>query len=320
MKYLITGGAGFIGIKLTEELLKNKNNQIYIIDNFLKNSSNKRLISLVKNKKIKLIQKNLNNISDYLKIYDFDYIYHFAAMLGVKNVIDNPYVTLKENISTTINLINFSKKQKKLKKICFTSSSEVYAYSLKNKLAKYPTPEEVDFLISKDFDPRTSYLLSKIVGEYLMNYSGLKFTIFRPHNIFGPQMGFKHVIPQLTKKILLNSKNKIIIQNSKHKRTFCDINFAIDLILKISHKKNTINKTFNIGSPDREISVIDLAQKIKKILNSKKKLIPSNIQKFNSPEKRKPDMKRSLRYSKIKHNFEKGLKETVMWYKGYYTK
>ena len=114
MKYLITGGAGFIGIKLTEELLKNNNNQIYIIDNFLKDSSNKRLISLVKNKKIKLIQKNLNNISDYLKIYDFDYIYHFAAMLGVKNVIDNPYVTLKENISTTINLINFSKKQKKL--------------------------------------------------------------------------------------------------------------------------------------------------------------------------------------------------------------
>ena len=320
MKYLITGGAGFIGIKLTEELLKNNNNQIYIIDNFLKDSSNKRLISLVKNKKIKLIQKNLNNISDYLKIYDFDYIYHFAAMLGVKNVIDNPYVTLKENISTTINLINFSKKQKKLKKICFTSSSEVYAYSLKNKLAKYPTPESVDFLISKDFDPRTSYLLSKIVGEYLMNYSELKFIIFRPHNIFGPQMGFKHVIPQLTKKILLNSKNKIIIQNSKHKRTFCDINFAIDLILKISHKKDIINKTFNIGSPDREISIIDLAQKIKKILNSKKKLIPSNIQKFNSPEKRKPDMKRSLRYSKIKHNFEKGLKETVMWYKGYYTK
>ncbi len=153
-----------------------------------------------------------------------------------------------------------------------------------------------------------------------MNYSGLNFVIFRPHNIFGPQMGFRHVIPQLTKKILQYSKNKIIIQNAKHKRTFCDINFAIDLILRISHSKNSRNSTFNIGSPDNEISIIDLAQKIKKILNSKKKLISSNIKKFNSPEKRKPDMKRSLRYSKIKHNFEKGLKETVMWYKEYYTK
>ena len=319
MKYLITGGAGFIGIKLTEQLLKNKKNKVYIIDNFLKTSENESLLKIFKSKKVKLIQKNLINISDYLKVYDFDYIYHFAAILGVKKVIDNPYLTLKENILTTINLINFSKKQRKLKKICFTSSSEVYAYSLQNKIAKYPTPENVDFLISKDFNPRSSYLLSKIVGEYLMNYSRLNFVIFRPHNIFGPQMGFKHVIPQLTKKILKSVENKIIVQNAKHKRTFCDINFAIELIYKISHNKNSSKKIFNIGSPDKEISVIELAKNIKKILNSKKQLISSNIKKYNSPEKRKPDMKRSLRFAGSKHNFEKGLKETVLWYKRYYT-
>ena len=319
MKYLITGGAGFIGLKLTEELLKDYRNQVYIIDSLINNSENKKLSNVFKNKKVKLIKKDLNHISS-LKIYDFDYIFHLAAVLGVKNVIDNPYNTLKENILSTISLINFSKKQKKLKKICFASTSEVYAYSLKSKLVKYPTPENIDFLISKDFNPRTSYLLSKVVGEYLIHYSGLNFVIFRPHNVFGPQMGFRHVIPQLTKKILQYSKNKIIIQNAKHKRTFCDINFATDLILRISHSKNSRNGTFNIGSPNNEISIIDLAKKIKKILNSKKKLISSNIKKFNSPEKRKPDMKRSLRYSKIKHNFEKGLKETVMWYKEYYTK
>ena len=319
MKYLITGGAGFIGLKLTEELLKDYRNQVYIIDSLINNSENKKLSNVFKNKKVKLIKKDLNHISS-LKIYDFDYIFHLAAVLGVKNVIDNPYNTLKENILSTISLINFSKKQKKLKKICFASTSEVYAYSLKSKLVKYPTPENIDFLISKDFNPRTSYLLSKVVGEYLIHYSGLNFVIFRPHNVFGPQMGFRHVSPQLTKKILQYSKNKIIIQNAKHKRTFCDINFATDLILRISHSKNSRNGTFNIGSPNNEISIIDLAKKIKKILNSKKKLISSNIKKFNSPEKRKPDMKRSLRYSKIKHNFEKGLKETVMWYKEYYTK
>ena len=315
MKYLITGGAGFIGIKLTEKLLKNKKSKIYIIDNFLRGSKKESLLKILKNKRVKLIQKNLNNISDYLKIYDFDYIYHFAAILGVKKVIDNPYITLKENILTTINLINFSKKQRKLKKICFASSSEVYAYSLQKKLAKYPTPESVDFLISKDFNSRSSYLLSKIVGEYLINYSQLNFVIFRPHNIFGPQMGFRHVIPQLTEKILKSSKNKIIIQNAKHKRTFCDINFAIQLIYTISHNKDSSKKIFNIGSPDREISIIELAKKIKKILNSEKLLISSKIKKYNSPEKRKPDMKRSLRFVRSKHNFDRGLKETVLWYK-----
>ena len=136
----------------------------------------------------------------YLKIYNFDYIYHFAAILGVEKVINNPFKTLKENILSTANLLEFSLKQKKLKKICFSSTSEVYSYTLK-KLTNYPTPENVDFLISKDFKPRSSYLLSKIVGEYLMNYSKLNYVIFRPHNIFGAKMGFAHVIPQLTKKI-----------------------------------------------------------------------------------------------------------------------
>ena len=320
MKYLITGGAGFIGIKLVEKLLKNKENKIYIIDNLSKKTDDKNLLDILKNKNIKLIQKDLSSISNYLKIYDFDYIYHFAAILGVKKVIDNPFITLKDNILTTINLINFSIKQKKLKKICFASTSEVYAYSLKKKLAKYPTPEDIDFLISKDFNPRSSYLLSKIVGEYLINYSKLNFVIFRPHNIFGPQMGFAHVIPQLTQKFLNHNKRKIIIHNAKHKRTFCNIEFAIDLIFNISHKKKLTNKTFNIGSPEKEISIMELAQKIKKILNSKNQLIASNLQKDSSPEKRKPDMKRSLKYSKINHNFEKGLKETVIWYKKHCTR
>ena len=263
---------------------------------------------------------SINNISEYLKIYNIDYIYHFAAILGVKNVIENPLKTLRENIVSTINLINFAKKQKKLKKICFTSTSEVYAYSLRKKLTKYPTPEDIDFLISKDFNPRSSYFLSKVVGEYLMNYSGLNFVIFRPHNIFGPQMGFVHVIPQLTKKILEYNKRKIVIHNSNHKRTFCEISFAIDLIINISHRNNLKEKIFNIGSPEKEISIMKLAQKIKKILKTKSHLIPSKLKKDNSPEKRRPDMKRSVSYAKVNHNFDRGLQETVLWYKEYYTK
>jgi len=320
MKYLITGGAGFIGVKLVERLLKKKENKIYIIDNLSKKTDNKNLLKILKNKNVKLIQKDLNLITDYLKIYNFDYIYHFAAILGVKKVIDNPFITLKENILTTINLINFAQKQKKLKKICFTSTSEVYAYTLKKKLAEYPTPEDIDFLISKDYNPRSSYLLSKIVGEYLLSYSKLNFVIFRPHNIYGPHMGFAHVIPQLTKKILNNNKKKITIHNSKHKRTFCDIEFAIELIFNISHKKKLKNEIFNIGSPEKEISIMELAQKIKKILNSKNQLESSKLQKDSSPEKRRPNMKRSLEYSKINHNFEKSLKETVLWYKEHYRK
>ena len=319
MKYLITGGAGFIGLKLVEKLARNKKNTILIVDNLIKKIDNKNLVDVLKNKNVKLINKDLNKISEFLKNYNFDYIYHFAAILGVHKVMDNPYITLKENILSTINLINFSKKQKKLKKICFTSTSEVYAYTLRNKLTKFPTPEDVDFLISKDFNPRSSYLLSKIVGEYLMNYSKLNYVIFRPHNIFGPRMGFVHVIPQLTKKIIQKNSKKVTISNSNHKRTFCNVDFAIELIFKISHNKKSSKKIFNIGSPEKEISIMKLAKKIMKITKSKKRLIASNLKKDNSPERRRPNMKRSLAFTNQKHDFEKGLKEAVLWYKRYYT-
>ncbi len=318
MKYLITGGAGFIGLKLAEELLKNKKNKVFIIDNFSKNFGSKNLKKILKNRRVRFLKKDLNNIKDYPKIYNFDYIFHFAAILGVKKVIDNPFVTLNENILSSINIINYSKKQKRLKKICFASTSEVYSYSLRKKLVKYPTPENIDLLISNDFNPRTSYFLSKIVGEYLINYSNLNFVIFRPHNIFGPDMGFAHVIPQLTQKILKSNKSKIIINNPNHRRTFCDVKFATRLIINISHAKNSNKKIFNIGSPEKDISIMKLAQKINKILKLKKTLISSSLQKDNSPEKRRPDMSKSLRYAKSKHNFEKGLNETVLWYKKYF--
>ena len=291
-----------------------------MIDNFSKNVDKKNLFKILKNKNLKLIKKDLSNILNYPKIFDFDYIFHFAAILGVQKVIDNPYLTLKDNIQTTTNLIEFSKKQKQLKKICFTSTSEVYAHTLQKRLAGYPTPENIDFLISKDFNSRSAYLISKIVGEHLMNYSGLNFVVFRPHNIFGPEMGFAHVIPQLTKKIFLKNKKNIIIRNSTHKRTFCFIDFAIDLIFKISHNKKTSKKIFNIGSPDKEISIMNLAKKIKKILKSKNKLSFSKLNRENSPVKRRPDMKKSLSYTKLNHNFDEGLNKTVMWYKRYYTK
>ena len=83
-----------------------------------KNTQKKSLSNLIDNKNVKFIKKDLSDILDYLKIYDFDYIFHFAAILGVQKVIDNPYDTLKDNIQTTIKLINFSK-QKKIKKNLF---------------------------------------------------------------------------------------------------------------------------------------------------------------------------------------------------------
>ena len=116
MKYLITGGAGFIGLNLFKKLAKNKNNYIFIIDDLPKKNDKTDLSHILRKKNVKIIKKDLKKISDFLKNYNFDYIYHFAAILGVQKVIDQPYDTLRENILTTISVINFARKQKKLKK------------------------------------------------------------------------------------------------------------------------------------------------------------------------------------------------------------
>ena len=115
MKYLITGGAGFIGIKLTEELLKNKKNIIYIIDNFSKNTGSKNCRNIIKNKNVKIIKKNLNDIESYLKIYNFDYIYHFAALLGVKSYRQS-FCNIKRKYYFFYKFDKFFKETKKLKK------------------------------------------------------------------------------------------------------------------------------------------------------------------------------------------------------------
>jgi UDP-glucose 4-epimerase len=321
MNYLITGGAGFIGFNLVNVLSNNLNNKIVVFDNLSKQSLDSDFKKIIKKKNITFIKGDLKNISKRLKSKNFDYIYHLAAILGVQKVIHKPYSTLVENIISTKEIIEFAKTQKSLKKICFTSTSEVYAKTLESSLTKFPTPEKVDFLLRGDFNERSSYALSKIVGEYLLNYSGLKFVIFRPHNIFGARMGFVHVIPQLVKKFLDKKKNFISVDNPHHKRTFCYIDYAIELMIKISHKKNTSNQIYNIGSPNKVIAISELAKQIKKILNSNKKInFIRAINKDHSPKKRKPDMNKSKFFLIRAHNFKQGLFSTVKWYENYYLK
>ena len=103
-------------------------------------------------------------------------------------------------------------------------------------------------------------MLSKIYGEAMCHFSSIPFTILRPHNIFGERMGMSHVIPELTKKAK-NHKKVFSVNNGNHKRAFCYIDDAINMILKIMNTQKTVGKTYNIGDPRFEIKIIKLAKK-----------------------------------------------------------
>ena len=264
MNILITGGAGFIGLSLAKKFSRNKKNKVYIIDIIEKKNFDRELkFFLKKNKNVFYKKIDLLNINKKLKIKDFQYIIHLAAQLGVENVISNPEKVMKFNILSTLEIIKFSKIKKRFKKLCFASTSEVYAHTVKRNNKLIPTEENVPILLMSDFSNRDSYLTSKFYGEMMIKYSNLPYVIFRPHNIYGPRMGTKHVIPQLIKR-MYQVTNEIKVYSPNHTRSFCYIEDAVKMMMK-TIKSNNKNETLNIGNHSDEIKIFDLAKKIKKI-------------------------------------------------------
>ena len=268
---------------------------------------------ILKLKKIRFKKLDLTKPIN-LKNLNYDLIFNFAAILGVKNVNQFPYETFTKNILIAKNLIDFCKKQKKCKLINF-SSSEVYSHLIFKRRIKFPTPEELDLTVLHNTIPRDSYGLSKLMIEKMCFFAKINYINIRPHNIYGPDMGYSHVIPELIKKIYKRKKISIISHN--HKRAFCFIDDAINQIVKLSLNKNINNKTFNVGNPHEEIDIFNLAKKIKFILKTKTKLEKSKNFTDGSPNKRIPSLKKYTNiFGKIKFTkIDDGLLRTIQWYK-----
>jgi nucleoside-diphosphate-sugar epimerase len=310
-KILIVGGAGFIGLNLVKKLSSSQKDKIYIIDNFSRGKNDKELKAFLKKKNIYFIKSNILELNINLKQYT--HIFYLAATVGVKNVTQNPFKTIDANI---LPLFFILKKLIKLKSNCrfiFFSTSEVYNPSIKED--KFTNlKENTKILLDEKTIGRDSYYISKIFGEKICELSNLNVISLRPHNIYGPRMGYSHVIPEMIKKI--NSKNnKINIFSPNHTRSFCYIDDAIDQITKISFKKKLKHKIYNIGNPLEEIKIFNLAKKINLLLK-KNKILKKYIETTGSPLKRKPDMNRTFleidSFPKI--NLHEGLKKTINWY------
>jgi UDP-glucose 4-epimerase len=310
-RILITGGAGFIGFHLAKFYAK-KNFKVDIIDNLSRGKIDDDFKNLLKKKNVTFFKKNLEKKINLN--FNYDFVFHCAAIIGVKHVIKKPYEVLTKNIKLLENIISFCRTQKKLKRLIFFSSSEVYAETADNKLLKYPTPENSLILINNTFKKRSTYMLSKFYGEYMCFMSGIKCTIIRPHNFYGPRMGLSHVIPELAKKI--QTRLSVKVHSYFHKRTFHYIDDAILQIFNLLNKKNSINKIFNIGSHS-ELTIFNLAKKIKSILKRTKTTLVKKKDIHNSPQRRLPDLSllNSICIKNDNFSIENGLKETINWYK-----
>ena len=233
-KVLITGGAGFIGYHLAKRLLK-ANYKIDILDNFTRGVNDSELNSLTKKNNIELLNMDLLSQKVDEKIdHDYSYIYHFAAVIGVQHVLKSPYDVLDKNAFLLKNAIKAARKQKRLERFIFASTSEVYSGTLKHFGMDFPTKELTPLTINNLSENRTSYMLSKIYGEAMSLHSGLPVTIIRPHNFYGPRMGLSHVIPELKKKVVELNDSSLDVFSVDHRRTFCYIDDAVEMIQLIA--------------------------------------------------------------------------------------
>jgi nucleoside-diphosphate-sugar epimerase len=316
-KVLITGGAGFIGTHLAKRLLA-EDFQIDMVDNFVRGKKDGYLQALARDQKLRLLNRNLlqpGALDDLGN--DYLFIYHLAAIIGVANVLERPYSVLKDNVGMMITLLAFAKRQVALERFLFTSTSEVYAGTLKHFTLPVPTSETTPLALTELDHPRTSYMLSKIYGEALCQQAGVPFTIIRPHNIYGPRMGMAHVIPELLQKAFRASKgDSLEVHSIDHKRTFCYVNDAVEILKLAAEFSQCQGQTLNVGNQQPEITIGELAKIILKTVDKDLpiKALPATP---GSPERRAPDMSKTTALTRHVANIglEQGIKQTFQWYR-----
>jgi len=256
--YLVTGGTGFIGSRLVRSLL-GKGHSVRVVDNDLRGRA-ERLSDIADD--IELIKCDVRDLDAMTRASkNVDSILHLAALNGTENFYKRPQLVLDVAIRGMLSVLE-SCKANNIPELIFASSSEVYQTP-----AEIPTPEEIPLMIPDPWNPRYSYGGGKLISEILLaNYYQDLFErvlIFRPHNVYGPDMGWEHVLPQLIirayDQIAAHRSGPVPFQiqgDGSQTRAFIYINDFIDAMILILHKGKHRN-VYHLGtSEEKEIKEV----------------------------------------------------------------
>ena len=313
-KITVTGGGGFIGAYLVKKLVK-EGYSVSVIDTMIRGSV-KRLSSVEKD--INLFNIDIRDEDEVVKaIKGNDLLIHLAAINGTENFYNKPELVLDVGIRGALAVVNACKKSN-VPDLIVASSAEVY-----QNPKVIPTPESIELMLPNSLNPRYSYGGSKIISELIaLNYHRdhfRKIQIFRPHNIYGPDMGWKHVIPQLilrAQKIIKSNETLSLIfpiqGDGTETRAFCYVDDLIEGIMTM-YENGGNREIFHIGN-DQEISIKKLVLFIANLFGKEFVLQKTHPAEGGTP-RRCPDISKmnNLGYAP-KINIEEGLKRTFEWY------
>ena len=259
MRYLITGGAGFIGSHVAERLL-DRGDRVVLLDN-LSTGSVENIRHLKPSGRMQYHLDSIENRQLLAELVDdADVIIHLAAAVGVKLIVESPVKTIETNVNGTQLILEAACKKKKL--VLTASTSEVYG-----KNTNVPFREDADLVLGPTTKGRWSYAASKALDEFLaLSYwkeKKLPVIVTRLFNTVGPRQTGRYgmVLPNFVKSALDNSTISIY-GSGKQSRCFCDVRDTVEGLIRLMDSSHAIGEVVNIGNTE-EITIEDLAHRVK---------------------------------------------------------
>ena len=276
---LVTGGAGFIPSCIVDNLLQ-KGHKIISVDNFVTGKKE----NVLKKEGLRFVEADVNNYEQIAPLFEneIDYIFHYAALVGVNRTLENP-INVLEDVNGFNNIFSLAR-DAKVKKIFFSSSSEVYGEPVHLPQSEYSTP----------LNSRLPYAVVKNVGEcFCKSYKqefDLDYTIFRFFNTYGPRQSDDFVVSKFL-VAATQGRDLTVYGDGSQTRTLCFIDDHVDATMNALSKNLFNNEIVNIGN-DQEITILDLAKTIIRLTKSKSKIIHLPPLKEGDMTRRQPEITR----------------------------
>ena len=269
MRVLITGGAGFIGSHLSDAYLQ-RGDEVFVIDD-LSTGSIENIRHLKDRPRYHYTIDSVQNQPVTAELVDqCDVIFHLAAAVGVRLIVESPVRTIETNVHGTEVVLSLANKKKK--RLLIASTSEVYGLS-----AEIPFREDGNLVMGATTKGRWSYACSKAIDEFLAlaywREKKLPSTVVRLFNTVGPRQTGQYgmVIPTFVKQALAG-RPITVFGSGKQSRCFCYVGDVVGALVKLMDTDKSVGEVFNVGS-DQEISILDLAKRVKELANSDSEII-----------------------------------------------